>query len=365
MKQRTGCSCWMPLSVSKLRVLVYVVLLTWLVVRFLYLLAPPPPRTAPLRQQASHFVKIVPALFIRTSSWLRGSCFPQGQASFPSEGMAPPRIAIVMGHTNQRKGYANRCMNRAAEYARKQGYDLIQANHLMLGKQGTLHSGSDWHWLKLEAVREVMEMRDRSLSSKGTTDGEEDASIKPRYDWAVWMDSDLWIANMDIRLEDFLPHRQPPENTQTKIVEEEEEAVMVVSKDDEGINSGIWLLRNNAKGMELLDEWRSYQGRPGFPRDQRALRLIYNLRALSRREDRTNRIEELMRKGTGEGTTTSEQAPGFLVHTQCAMNSTPSLTTWDGVFMYGDFVVHFFGFPSWRKEFCIDAMESGNLLVCL
>jgi hypothetical protein len=56
--------------------------------------------------------------------------------------------------------------------------------------------------------------------------------------------------------------------------------------------------------------------------------------------------------------------PGFLVHQQCVMNSAPTPTTWDGVYMHGDFVVHLFGFTSWKKEFCVDTLERGNLLVC-
>jgi len=105
-------------------------------------------------------------------------------------------------------------------------------------------------------------------------------------------------------------------------------------------------------------------GRVDFPRDQRALRDIYNHRALWSVEDSEGMVRKLMMKGTGEGTTIDVPATGFLVHRQCAMNATPTPTRWDGVFMRGDFAVHFFGFPKAKKEFCVDTVAKGGLLVC-
>jgi len=346
--------------------LLIVLVALFFAVQVLYLIAPPPPFGS-WEDQIVHLLTILPALLIRNAYSLRGSCLPP----LHSNGDPPrPKMAIVMGHTNAAEPYVAPCVRRMMEYSHRHNYTFVKGTELMLDKLETHPEDIRRHWLKLEVIRDVLLLNTTSsrtpnaapadaatlaLNAPATGTTSRLAEPTPLYDWVAWFDGDVWVDNLEVELERFLPS-SPTTSGQ-------EEVSMVISRDDEGINSGVWLLRNSKAGLQLLDEWRRYMGRLDFPRDQRALRDIYNRRALWNVEDSEGMVRELM-KGTGEGTTIDAPAAGFLVNRQCAMNATPTPTRWDGVFMRGDFAVHFFGFPKRKKEFCVDTVAKGGLLVC-
>jgi hypothetical protein len=134
---------------------------------------------------------------------------------------------------------------------------------------------------------------------------------------------------------------------------------IVISKDDQGINAGVWLAHNTDGGRGLIAEWLGYQGRPGFTWDQEGLRDIYNHRVFG-----STLPAQYQFHGVLPLYTPPQAARGFKVLRQCAMNSTPSVGADNETYMRGDFIVHFFSFDGNKKDYCVDRMANDKLMVC-
>lgn len=226
--------------------------------------------------------------------------------------------------------YVQACKQRARLYASLHNYTFFDLTMNMPKFRN--HSV---YWMKLYLVRQTMEQRREGLR---------------RYDWVMWLDSDAWVANLDTRLEDLLPER-------TDNITE-----IVVSHDDEGINAGVWLIRNTPSAEALLDSWMAYEKHLPFTNEQQAIRDIYNRRAYEHVPGGLpSRFDFSVPPWKGQGRTTHLPARGFRRVRQCAMNSTPAVGVSNETFMYGDFIVHFFGMGE-LKQFGVDLMASEKLL---
>jgi Protein of unknown function, DUF273 len=62
------------------------------------------------------------------------------------------------------------------------------------------------------------------------------------FDWVFWLDSDVWITNPDIRIENILPRR-------TATLD------LAATNDPTGINAGSWMLRNSSWSRAFLEDW--------------------------------------------------------------------------------------------------------------
>lgn len=86
-------------------------------------------------------------------------------------------------------------------YCKKHGYDFICC-------EGSLDCSRQIFWSKILLALQTMET--------------------PSYRWIVWLDADTLIMNQDIRLEDII----------------NEKANLIIGKDWNGINSGVFFIRN-------------------------------------------------------------------------------------------------------------------------
>mmetsp|Transcript_26268 Transcript_26268/g.83967 ORF Transcript_26268/g.83967 Transcript_26268/m.83967 type:complete len:381 (-) Transcript_26268:265-1407(-) len=131
----------------------------------------------------------------------------------------PLEIAIItLGDCRKNWGRNFQGINEAtidnkATYAARHGYRLIDASKLISKKRPT-------SWSKVIAVR-------RALKD---------------FDWVMWMDADAIFTNPTVRIEDILPPRP-------------EDVDLVITKDWNGYNAGVWLMRNSTWGAEFLDRW--------------------------------------------------------------------------------------------------------------
>ena len=59
-----------------------------------------------------------------------------------------------------------------------------------------------------------------------------------RHDWVVWMDADALITNPDVKFESLITN----------------DAHMVISRDCNGLNDGIWMVKNSDWSRQILDQ---------------------------------------------------------------------------------------------------------------
>ncbi|ORX76094.1 hypothetical protein K493DRAFT_319691 [Basidiobolus meristosporus CBS 931.73] len=64
-----------------------------------------------------------------------------------------------------------------------------------------------------------------------------DELAKDEHDWIFWMDTDALIANMDIRLEQFIDNRYP----------------LIITKDWFCLNAGVFLIKNDDWSRHFMD----------------------------------------------------------------------------------------------------------------
>ena len=192
--------------------LLIVLVALFFAVQILYLIAPPPPFRS-WEDQLVHLLTILPALFIRNAYSLRGSCLPPLHSSVEYGKPPSPKIAIVMGHTNAAEPYVAPCVRRMMEYSHRHNYTFIKGTELMLDKLETHPEDIRRHWLKLEVIRDVLLLSTASSRTSNTvptdaattTTSSSFAEAKPLYDWVAWFDGDVWVDNLEVELERFLP----------------------------------------------------------------------------------------------------------------------------------------------------------------
>jgi len=292
------------------RWLLFVVFLAvWMMVSSLGLILDPPLTETHLRQKwigATFFFNSPVSLyvaFVRRLGWVRsvltGPCVPKVTSWNPRRNRVG-RIAIVTGMVQKSDQeiatYVPKCLERMITYSTKQGYSLLERSDVMIEEYSTMSPFLAPNWAKIAAVQ----------------------SVGSSFEWILWLDRDIWIANLDFRLEDLI--HSAPEETQ-----------IIIAKDDNGINSGVWIVRNSELGRALLKEWQEMQSRR-FPFDQQALRTIFK----------------------------SRNGEGFFVHRQCAMNSTPFISIDQETYMLGDFLIHLYAIESKRKDVCVESLSQSN-----
>jgi hypothetical protein len=192
-------------------------------------------------------------------------------------------LVICDGHT------ADICAASVANkraYAKKHEYDLIFVTE-------TLDTTRPMAWSKILAVQRYL----------------------PRYKWLLFLDIDTLIMNPDIRLEDIA----------------DEQYDQVLGADHNGINSGVWFVKNTRWTRWFLTElWAQedlVRGSFVFHYEQRAFHHLFQTdiwaHTIGTRKKPYDGAEDVRKRSK--------------VVNQCVFNS---LLPW---YVHGDFVVHFAG----------------------
>ena len=138
----------------------------------------------------------------------------------------------------------------------------------------------------------------------------------PRYDWLMFIDVDTLIMNPAVRLEDIA----------------DDSVDQVLAADHNGVNSGVWLVRNTPWSFYFLDElWAQddlVKGPYLFHYEQRAFHRLFHTDAWSRQPST---------RGAAPYAGAAEVRAHSKIVNQCVFNS---LLPW---YVSGDFVVHFAG----------------------
>lgn len=140
----------------------------------------------------------------------------------------------------------------------------------------------------------------------------------PAYDWLLFIDVDTLVMNPDVRLEN--------------IVDVDESVHQVIAADHNGVNSGVWMVRNSPWMMWFLDElWAQehlVRGPYLFHYEQRAFHHLFQTVPWAR---------QASVRGRAPYARAGEVREHSKVVNQCVFNS---LLPW---YVRGDFVVHFAG----------------------
>lgn len=274
---------------------------------------------APLRywDKLRYLASVPLALVVRNMGWYR-TCLPETNSL-----KYPQNIAIVAGHTKS-YSYVSDCLTRMKLYTARHNYTFYDIHKVFAMEQWQPRNG----WF-----RKVLTVKHTML-------------LHPQHDWLLWLDSDVWIAKPEMRLEALLPDPTEPGY---------EDIMMVLAHDDEGVNAGVFFIRNNARGVAFMDEWLSYDQK-GVANDQIGLREMYNERVY------THANKTIPPRFAGGAGTPKLPARNFRQLRQCAMNSTPCSGLYNETYMHGDFIVHVFGMKLKTKLFALELLREGKLL---
>ncbi|KAG6490058.1 hypothetical protein ZIOFF_051340 [Zingiber officinale] len=259
------------------------------------------------------------AALLRLANSLGRQCMslPPG---FPTEGAASRsrRIAMVSLSDEgaggpQRRRQAFQGLRAATQgnkqaYATQMGYRYIDAGDLVDRSRPP-------NWSKILAVRAHL----------------------PHYDWVFWNDADTLVTNPNMSLENVLlaaiGHRDFHSSPD-----------LVVTKDFNGVNSGVFFIRQSKWSEDFLDSWWNQTSFIQFGStksgDNAALKYL---------------IDSLPEEELDSHVVTSQM--------QCLFNSYPwvpswksfyrfissPLVTWNGVYSDGDFLVHLAGLDEKKK----------------
>eukprot|EP01094_Clydonella_sp_ATCC50884_P021983 TRINITY_DN4953_c0_g1_i1.p1 TRINITY_DN4953_c0_g1~~TRINITY_DN4953_c0_g1_i1.p1 ORF type:complete len:510 (+),score=120.87 TRINITY_DN4953_c0_g1_i1:168-1532(+) len=218
-----------------------------------------------------------------------------------------PKIGIIMAYE---KAYAKKLgpmsKENKEEYGRKHGYDvMVNTSTIVRDRKSS--------WAKVKMAEWHL----------------------PKYDWLFWADTDTLIMNMDVRLEAFIDDRYD----------------IIITKDLNGLNAGVWFIRNTPWSMAFLKRWFAQTDfiapldSGGGSGDQDALEHLFERMALQKAKEGDGDGE-----GTGEGRGGAAAARTQLeqhvkIVPQCAFNSyvSWSVSGRDGIYVRGDFLVHLAG----------------------
>lgn len=142
--------------------------------------------------------------------WVSGVANPHGPPLEQTRPTAAPRIAVVTLSTSSLldKAAVAMALEDKQEYCDRHGYDFVTITQTV--------DGRDAAWAKLPGI----------------------LALLYQYDWVVSLDLDTIIYNHGVRLEEFLDPNHD----------------MIVGLDYNGINSGVFFLRNTTWSRALLTE---------------------------------------------------------------------------------------------------------------
>jgi hypothetical protein len=117
-------------------------------------------------------------------------------------------------------------MKHNQDYAKKQGYEYVYKR-----------TGYDYlppYWAKVKIAQELIEEEIPGTNTK-------------RYKGVLWLDTDAVIIDQNKRLEHFLkPGKSFVASSDATPFPEEDKAPF---------NAGVWLVRNDQNGQEIIQEW--------------------------------------------------------------------------------------------------------------
>jgi len=111
------------------------------------------------------------------------------------------------------------CSLSQARHAQKHGYDRITEE------------------LPFDEVRRELQWAKIPLIQK----------YLPKYDYIMWIDGDVLITNQERKIEDFIKLMKPHE-------------FLLIGKDFQGLNSGVFIIRNCVEAIQFLKETWDFQG---------------------------------------------------------------------------------------------------------
>ena len=136
-------------------------------------------------------------------------------SNLPGERVNHPKVGIiVICDGNVHSICASSVANKQA-YADRHGYDMIYDEKIVDASRPA-------SWSKILAMRKYL----------------------PKYDFLLYMDVDTIISNFDVRLEDIVDY----------------EYDQILAADKNGLNCGVWMIRNTEWSLWFLDEmWSQSQ----------------------------------------------------------------------------------------------------------
>ena len=153
--------------------------------------------------------------------------------------------------------------------------------------------------------------------------------------WLFWIDTDALFMNTHIRLNKL-------------IAGVEESDLFIIGADAEGINAGTFFIRNNPAGRRFCTDLLNQQRRYGY--EQQGMSSLYNKAVKESGQECVVSESENLRLPSGVKACLDKKAPGIRLLRLCAMGSWAGLEWkrgygyyFDGVYMHGDFIIHFPG----------------------
>ena len=158
-------------------------------------------------------------------------------SDLPGQRVNHPKVGIiVICDGNVHSICASSVANKQA-YADRHGYDMIYDEKI-------IDASRPASWSKLLAMRKYL----------------------PKYDFLLYLDVDTIIVNFDVRLEDIVDY----------------EYDQILAADKNGLNCGVWMIRNTDWSLWFLDEMWSQSQLVGvapwqmlFHFEQRAFHYLY------------------------------------------------------------------------------------------
>lgn len=129
-------------------------------------------------------------------------------------------IALLTAHSSHFEELASVTLPVLRSYTDKHNYKLL--SFIITGAECSIRPPSWWKVMNLLYCMKQM----------------------PEVDWFMWIDTDAIIVNSDIQIESFLT----------------DESDFIVGSDNNGINAGVFFIRNTTTAREFLQEvWNQTQ----------------------------------------------------------------------------------------------------------
>ncbi|KAG0269034.1 hypothetical protein DFQ27_004966 [Actinomortierella ambigua] len=212
----------------------------------------------------------------------------------------PPRIVMLSGEQCLTKDPGAKCQivgglafhNRREYIAHHHGRYILRDNFTRYFEE-VVAEGYSPAWAKIKILNDELQ--------------------RGGSDWIFWIDTDAFITNMDIQLERFIDTRYS----------------LIIARDDNFLNAGVFFLRVNSWSRNYVRE------------------------LLSRMEKDSNE-QDWMIKLLEDPSYESERHVKYIP--QCSLNSYWHTKTLHGMYLPGDFVIHWAGhnfdaksFEDWRQ----------------
>jgi hypothetical protein len=240
---------------------------------------------------------------------------------------------LTLGLSDYQQQILNVATRNRIQYCERHGYTFLNGSDWYLNSDPVFMKqiNGRTHWLKSTFLADVF----RTMAPASASQSKQTTYPYPHLDWVLYMDSDIAIMNMDIEISQIIAGATAHEG-------------LVVTREADRVNAGAFVISSSPSGRAIMDVWATGAVTKFLWSDQTFFRGMFGE---NQELDVNKEFPGGLILSNNKDSSVVANPPRYKVVPPCKLqccggleySSTLRRPYTEGLYVPGDFAVHFFG----------------------